>query len=398
VFLRRAKLFTLAGFTVWIDASWLILAVLVTWTLAEGIFPASVRGLSAASYWWMAVAGAIGLFASIIIHELSHSLVARRFSLPIAGITLFIFGGVAELHHEPASAKSEFLVAAVGPLTSFILGAVFFAVAVLGGALPAPMLGVASYLGTMNWALALFNLVPAFPLDGGRILRAALWAWRKDLGWATNIAAKIGAAFGIVLILGGGFEALTGNFVGGVWLFLIGMFLHGASGATAQQMLARRVFAGRPVSSIMVRDPVTVPPDVSVRVFVEDFVHRHHHRIYPVVEVDQIVGCMKVARLREVDRADWDHLLIRDLLERCSPDNTTGPATDALEALARMQRSGNKRLLIVADGRLQGIVSLSDMLRILSLERDLGGGPGRQSAQTARDESGARLSHPIWRA
>ena len=240
MFLHRIKIVTLAGFTVWIDASWLILAALLTWTLALGVFPTLVPHLSRAAYWWMGVGGAIGLFISIVLHELSHALVARRYDMPIAGITLFIFGGVAELHHEPTSAKAEFLMAVAGPITSIVLGTIVIAIAIVGeSTLPRPVIGVIDYIGQLNWILAIFNLVPGFPLDGGRILRAALWGWKKDFARATRIAAGTGQFFGLALILLGGWQFVTANFVDGTWLFFIGLFLHGAAGAARRELEAQ---------------------------------------------------------------------------------------------------------------------------------------------------------------
>lgn len=373
MFLHRVKLFTLAGFTVWVDASWLIFAVLAAWTLATGIFPAYVPSLPAATYWWMAVAGTIGLFFSIVFHELSHSLVARRFAIPIAGITLFIFGGVAELQSEPRNAKSEFLVAVAGPITSMVLGTICLAVVALGAtALPRAAAGVLWYLGDINWLLALFNLVPAFPLDGGRMLRAALWGWKQDLRWATNIAAGAGAVFGIALILWGVFNVVTGNFVGGVWLFLIGMFLHGAAGAARQQMAMRQAFAGRKVSAFMNPQPVTVDAALPIRTVVEDYFYRYPYKMFPVVRGGALAGCITAARIRQTDRAQWERLTIADIMDRCSAENSVSPETDALEALGRMQRSGGSRLLVIAKDRLVGILSLKDMLQFLSLRLELG--------------------------
>jgi Zn-dependent protease/CBS domain-containing protein len=382
MFLHRVKLFTLAGFTVWVDASWLIFAMLIAWTLATGVFPSYVAALSPAAYWWMAVAGTIGLFFSIVLHELSHSLVARRFDLPINGITLFIFGGVAELDAEPASAKAEFLMAVAGPVMSMALGTACLAAAALAAGLPAPITAVLSYLGYINWVLALFNLVPAFPLDGGRVLRAALWAWKQDPRWATNVAAGAGALFGVFLIVAGILEVvLTGNFIGGVWLFLIGMFLHGAAGAARQQMLVRQVFAGHRVSAFMNPQPVTVEPDLPLARLVDDYFYRYPYKMFPVVSGGRLLGCVTAARLRQSDRAQWARLTVRDVLEPRAAENTVSPDTDALEALSKMQRSGNSRLLVVDRGALVGILSLKDMLQHLSLREDLGGGDGRRARQ-----------------
>ena len=209
---KRFKLFELLGFEVKIELSWLVLAALLTWSLATNVFPANREGLAKATYWWMGVAGTLGLFASVVFHELCHSLVARRFDLPITGITLFIFGGVAEMEDEPPSARSEFLMALAGPASSAMLGLTFFGLSLLGsGADWSDPVGVVlGYLASLNGSLAVFNLLPAFPLDGGRVLRAILWGAKKDLSWATRIASRIGSGLGILMMVVGLFVALTG--------------------------------------------------------------------------------------------------------------------------------------------------------------------------------------------
>src|SRR5208282_1157904 len=216
---HRFTLFSLFGFKVRVDISLLFLALLVTWSLASAVFPPQLPGLDRATYWWMGVAGTIGLFFSLIFHELSHSLVARRYGLPIRGITLFIFGGVAEMSDEPPSAKAEFWMALAGPAASILLALLAWALSSLGAAagLPEPVTAVVAYLALINAILAVFNLVPAYPLDGGRVLRAALW-WRKgDIVAATRSAARAGGAFALLLMGLGVLQVVTGNFVGGIW-------------------------------------------------------------------------------------------------------------------------------------------------------------------------------------
>src|SRR4030067_3422695 len=205
MFGKRVTLFKLLGFQVRIDLSWLILVVLLTWSLAHGYFPFQYKNLPNAIYWWMGAAGTVGLFVSIIFHELCHSLVARRFGLPMRGITLFIFGGVAEMDEEPPSAKAEFLMAVAGPISSVLLGGIFYAMYLFTYKTGWPILvfAVLNYLAILNWLLAGFNLLPAYPLDGGRVLRSALWEWKKNIRWATRIASQIGAGFGIALIVFG---------------------------------------------------------------------------------------------------------------------------------------------------------------------------------------------------
>jgi Zn-dependent protease/CBS domain-containing protein len=372
MFLYRVKLFTLAGFTVSVDASWIVLALLVGWTLGAGVFPTITPFLPTKTYVWMAVAGTIGLFFSIVVHELSHSLMARRFAVPIRGITLFIFGGVAELEREPNSPGSEFLIALVGPLVSFVLGTALLAIVAFDRTLPVPALALIWYLGYINWLLGLFNLVPAFPLDGGRLLRAILWGWKQDLKWATKVATGFGAGFGIVMILGGIYEFVSGGFISGVWLILIGLFLQAAAGASRRQTAAQQTFGGHAVAAFMTRQPIAVSPDLPLRRLVENVFYRYYHKAFPVEENGRLLGCITAERLRQIEPALWDSLTVRDIMNRCPPDILVSPATDALAALLQMQRIGHSWLMVVADGKLCGILSLSDMLHVLSLRREAG--------------------------
>src|SRR5437016_1089660 len=235
MFSHRITLFKLFGFPVRLDASWLIIAVLVTWSLAVGLFPAQYPGFTGAEYWWMAIASALGLFGSIIVHEFAHSLVARQYGLPMNGITLFIFGGVAEMGDEPSDSKTEFLMAVAGPVTSVILGFAFYlAYRTEGHAWPI-MAGVTGYLCGINWLLAAFNLIPAFPLDGGRILRAALWRWHGSFTRATRTASAAGSWFAMALTVLAVWQLVIGNFMQAIWWFLIGLFLHGAAQSSYQR-------------------------------------------------------------------------------------------------------------------------------------------------------------------
>ncbi len=366
MFLHRIKVLTLAGFTVWIDASWLILAALLTWTLALGEFPRTVPSLSTATYWWMGLAGAIGLFISIVLHELTHALIARHYAMPIAGITLFIFGGVAELHKEPTSAKAEFLMAIGGPITSMVLGTILLVVAGAGEETLSPAaFGVVDYLGDLNWILALFNLIPAFPLDGGRGLRAGLWGWMNDFGRATRIAAGAGEFFGIAMILYGILEFATGNIIAGVWLFFIGLFLHGAAGAARQELAIRRTFAGLPVSMLMQRNPIGVAPDLPIADLIEHYFDRYYFKAFPVLRDDELVGCIMAKDVRNLPPGDAARVRVADVMHPCTSEIIIPPDLEALEALIKMQGGRHSRLLVVEQGRLRGVLALSDMLQYL---------------------------------
>jgi Zn-dependent protease len=340
VFGGRATLFTLFGFAVKADASWLLLAVLVAWTLAAGVFPESVPGLSSQTYWWMAIAGTAGLFASIVLHEMAHALVARRYGIPIRGITLFIFGGVAEMESEPETARSEFLMALAGPVASVALALMLYGLAGSGaGVMPEAARGVLKYLGTINGMLAIFNMVPAFPLDGGRMLRAALWAWRGDIVQATRVATAAGDGFGILLMTLGVIGIVTGNFVGGMWRFLIGMFLRGASGASYQQTVARQTLSGLTVAQVMTPTPVAVTPDVSIADFINDYVYRWHHRVFPVEQQGLLVGQIGTQEAAALDRALWPNTSVGRIMRPCPQDQLIGPEVDVIAALNRMQQS-----------------------------------------------------------
>jgi Zn-dependent protease len=231
MFGKRIHLFKLLGFEVNIDLSWIIIAVLIAWSLSTGLFPYQFKNLSPQAYWIMGIIGVIGLFLSIIVHEFSHSLMARKYGMPMKGITLFIFGGMAEMTDEPTSPRAEFMMAVVGPLSSLAIAFGFYLLLVAGKQTgwPQPVNGILGYLALINGLLAAFNTIPAFPLDGGRILRSILWGWKKNIRWATKLSSRIGKGFGILLIVFGFFNVLRGNFIGGMWWFLIGMFIQGAA-------------------------------------------------------------------------------------------------------------------------------------------------------------------------
>ncbi len=374
MFGRRIKLFTLLGFEVRIDLSWLIIAGLVTWSLAAGLFPYLYPGLEHATYWYMGGAGAVGLFAAVIFHEFCHSIVARAYGMSMKGITLFIFGGVAEMGDEPPTAKVEFLMAAAGPLSSIFLAGVFYGI-YLGGLSahwPVPVIGVIRYLAWINALLAGFNLLPAFPLDGGRILRSILWGIKKNLRWATRVSSAIGSGFGVLLIIGGIWQFFQGNLIGGIWWFLIGMFLRGAAQMSYQQLMVRRALEGEPIRRFMNPHPVTVPPSISLANLVEEYIYKYHYKMFPVMDGDKLEGCISTKEVKAVPREKWDGTTVAELATKCSPENTIAADADAIKALARMNQTGISRLLVVDQtGHLKGVVTLKDLLEFLSLKVEL---------------------------
>ncbi len=375
MFGRRITLFKLFGFAVRIDASWLIIAALVTWTLAAGVFPYYYPGLPGSHYLWMGMAGAVLLFASIIVHEMSHSLVARRYGIPMKGITLFVFGGIAEMDEEPADPNSEFMMAIAGPVASIVTGFMFYGIeqAVRSPA-PVEATGVLAYVSRINWLLAVFNLIPAFPLDGGRVLRSLLWHHHHNLRRATRTAARIGGIFGGLMIAYAVAQLFFGDFVGAVWWFLIGMFLRSAALSSYEHVVVRAVLQGEPVRRFMHREPDTVTPDISIEQFVNDYIYRYHHRMFPVMAgPDRLAGCVSTEEVKNVPREEWPAHRVGEIVKPCSSENTITPETDSIEALRLMQRSHNTRLMVVENGRVVGIVALKDLLGFLNAKLSLEG-------------------------
>ncbi|HYZ27279.1 MAG TPA: site-2 protease family protein [Geminicoccaceae bacterium] len=373
LFGTRIPLFRLIGIEIRLDLSWILIGVLITWTLSSGVFPGYYPDLEPATYWTMGAVAAAGLFVSIILHELAHAVIARRDGLAIEGITLFVFGGVAEMQTEPPSPKAEFRMAIAGPIASLGIAAVCYLVATAGATLGAstPFMGVFAYLATINTILAVFNMVPAFPLDGGRVLRAALWAWKGRLRGASRITAAIGSGFGLFLIALGVLNVLGGNFIGGMWWFLIGLFVRAAAGMSYQQVVVRQGLQGVPVRRVMNPEPVAVPPTITIAELVDDYIYRHHFKMLPVVDGERLVGCVRLRDVKEVPRERWGMTAVSAVMRACSPEDTVEPDADALTALARMHQSGNGRTLVTENGTLVGIVTLKDMLKFPSIKLDL---------------------------
>lgn len=237
---------------------------------------------------------------------------------------------------------------------------------------PKSVTGVINYLAILNLILAGFNLIPAFPLDGGRVLRSILWGWKDNLKWATQLSSKIGGAFGIALIILGVIEVVIGNFIGGIWMALIGLFIRGASRSAYQQMLLRQSLEGEKISRFMKSEPVTVSPALSVEDLVEDYIYKHHYKMYPVVDKGKLVGCVTINQVKDIPRQERNQHMVRELAQSCSEKNTVSPDEDAMKALSLMKKNNVSRLMVVENGKLAGVISLKDMMGLLSLKIDLG--------------------------
>lgn len=366
-------LFKLFGFEVRINPSWFFLAFLIAWTLAVGYFPFLYKSLPPLTYWVMGIFGALGLFVSIVFHELCHSLVGRRYGLPITGIQLFIFGGVAEMSHEPENAKTEFLMAVAGPISSAFLGAVFYLLFMLGEHLqwPSSINGVLRYLGIINWVLAIFNLLPGFPLDGGRIFRSILWGWKKDFAWATRIACNWGEVMGWILIFWGIFVVIRGSFIGGIWLGLIGYFLKVTAAAAFQNFLIRQAFHHENIKKYTKPNPINVTPETSLQTLVDDYFHKHYFKMYPVCENNRLLGYVSFDEIKTQSRENWPHIQVADIMQACTAEMMIEANKSVVEALQKMLDEKLGRLIVTEKGQLYGIISLRDLTHIIALKMNL---------------------------
>jgi Zn-dependent protease len=368
MFVTRWRVFCLLGIPISLDASWLIILALLTWTLID-LFREAVPGLPAATYWVMGLGAALAFFTCIVLHELGHALVARAAGIPIRGITLFLFGGVAEMEDEPPSASSEFLMAVAGPAVSAVLAAICWLLSALVAA-PAAVFPLRNLAG-INFAVLIFNLVPAFPLDGGRVLRSILWAILKNLRRATYWAALSGQTFAWLLIGLGLLNFFAGYVFHGVWLGLIGLFLNNAARGSYEQVLVRQVLHGELVSRFMARKPIIVPPSLNLRCWVEDYVYRYHRKMFPVASNGHVEGVISTQALARFPREEWDKHTVAEAMRQDVDTLSIAPGADALEALGKMQRTGSSRLLVTDGSRLVGIVSLKDLLRFRDLKLEL---------------------------
>ena len=388
MFPARIRLFTLLGFRVSIDISWFFLAFYLVLTLSTRYFPAQIPHLGLKVYLAMAVVGAAGLFLSIVLHELAHAVVARGFGLPIGGITLFIFGGVAELRQEPTTPRAEFWVAIVGPVASIGIAAVCFAGEVgVGAAGWAEIATILAFLTLTNTVLALFNLVPAFPLDGGRVLRSIIW-WRTgNLRRATRIASMFGTGFGGLLILLGVAQLFAGNTLGGTWQILIGLFLAAAASQARNQTATALSLKGASVADLMDRSPLSVPPGISVGELVRDYLYRQNRKFVIVAEGGQAMGYVGPEQIKKVSQSQWDETQVRSIAASFTHDTVVSPAAPAVEALRKLQSNGIGHLAVLEGSTLAGTVSEANFVNFLSVREELsaiGAGPQAGPAPMGR--------------
>ena len=375
-----------AGIDIRVDFSLAIVFALITFSLGMGLFPSWHPDWGAFITWVTAVAAAVSFFISILIHELSHALVGRAKGIPVNAITLFVFGGVAQLEREPDSWRAELWMAIAGPIASLVLGILFL---VLGGLFAGPVdlddgerayaalnpiATLLLWLGPVNIILAVFNLVPGFPLDGGRVLRAILWGITNDLLRATEWASKLGQAFawllimvGVGMILGLRVPLLGGGLLSGMWLALIGWFLNNAALMSYRQLLVREVLQDVPVARLMRRDVVTVRPDMPVDVLVDECLMQGDQRGFPVLDGGDLIGLVCLHDIRATPRRDWHSTRVRDIMTPAERLSTVAANAHAARALQILSLEGVNQLPVIEHGKLEGLIRREDILKWLSL-------------------------------
>ena len=361
------RLGRIAGIELGVNWSWLIAAVLFTWVLADGVFPQTNPGLGDGVYLAMALVAVVVFFASLVAHEFGHALQARREGVAIDGITLWVFGGVAKLAGPFPTPEAELRIALAGPAVSLVLGVVFLAVAALLP-LPAAADGVVHWLGNTNLVLLAFNMLPALPLDGGRVLRALLWRSRRDFRAATRTAAALGRGFGQGLIVLGVLAVVAGGGASGVWLAFIGWFLLGAADAEARAAELGGLVSGLRVADAMVRNPVVVAPDLSLEDFLERVFFAHRHTAYPVVDdAGRAQGIVSFRDALRLPRDRWQELRVADVMVPIERSDIFAPDLALEEAMRRLAGSQLRRALVVRGPELIGLLSVTDVVRLLEL-------------------------------
>ena len=357
----------IGGVEVRINWSWLVIFALIVWTLADGVFPSTNPGLSGNTHLAMAIVAALLFVVTILLHELGHAWEARREGLEVDGITLWLFGGVSQFKGGFPSAGAEFRIAIAGPLVSLVLGVFFVLIAIAG--LPSAVDGVAAWLGYINLALLVFNLIPALPLDGGRVLRAALWQSKGDLAWATRVGTDIGRVFGYLFIgLGLAMFIFQGSF-SGAWLAFIGWFLLQAATAEARYIATEAALHGLRVRDLMVRDPVTVDGDLTVGQFMDEVARSRRFTTYPVVDGGRPIGLLAFGSVAALPRSEWDSRRVREVMLPLDRVPQLTEDETAIDALTALSSPTSNRGLVVENEHLAGLLSITDLTRALELRR-----------------------------
>jgi Zn-dependent protease/CBS domain-containing protein len=378
------RLFRIAGIDIGIHFTWIFIFVFFSWSLAEAYFPSSYPGFSTWAYWVTGIVATIFIFVSVLVHEMAHSLVARSRGLPVNSITLFILGGVSNLEEEPDQPSVEFNMAIVGPVTSIVLAIVFWIItsAVMGRVIPISEIfmgvpgatlvtAVIAYLAVINLFLGAFNLIPGFPLDGGRVLRSIIWGSTGNLAKATNIAGIVGQAFGWILILLGIFFIFWASLFTGLWLAFIGWFLNSSADASRKEIALKERLSVVKVRDLIGPEPETIDPQTTITEMVANVFNRHHGRAVPVCKDGQLMGIVTISDVKGIPQERWSSITVEQIMTR-EPLYTVSPEDNVYTALKIVTQHNINQVLIKQDDRCAGLLSRADIINHLQYTQELG--------------------------
>ncbi len=368
---KHLPLGRIAGIPVNLDYSWFLIFVLLTWSLAGSYFPQQFPGWASWEYWAIGAAATLLLFFSVLLHEFGHATVARAYGIPVREITLFIFGGVAQIQEEPRSAWSEFWIALAGPAVSLLLGLVFMAAAKVTIGL-AQLYAIFGYLGYINLALFAFNLIPGFPLDGGRVLRAILWGTGRDARRATIQAANVGRFIAYGFILLGVVQMLHGDLFGGLWMAFIGWFLESAAVAQVQQQKLHDILSRYQVRQAMQTHLSLLPAHATLDTIVHHYLLAAGRRVYVVEDQGKPIGLLTIHQVKEVPKTDWGHITAAQIMIPLEQVRTITPDADLWTALSAMDRAGVNQLLVLEQDHVVGMITREDLVSFLQTIHALG--------------------------
>ncbi len=367
------RLGKLAGITVSVHLSWFIILVLLTWSLARDWFPQFFTGWSTGTYWLAAFISTLLLFLGVLAHEMAHAQVARAYGLTVKGITLFVFGGVADIAEEVKRPGVEFQIALVGPLASLGLAGVAFLLALPFRESSAPTEAILEYLVVSNLLVGVFNLIPGFPLDGGRILRSMIWKRTGNFQKATRIASFVGQGCGYVFILVGVLTFFWGDFFDGLWLAFIGWFLLSAAQTTHADVLLRSTLQGVTVSQVMETQPVTVPANISVQKLIDEYFLPHRLSAAPVTQGEYLSGLITLSDIARMERERWSYIPVGHVMRLLEQIAVATPEQPLQEVLQEMVARNINQVPVVQDGRLVGLLSRESIVRNLQVRQSLQG-------------------------
>ena len=362
---RNIKVGRYLGIDVYLHYSWFFIFLLLAWALAGGWFPQIFPGYRAVDYWILGLLSSLLLFISVLMHELAHSVVARRHGLKVDRITLFFFGGMAGMHEKHISPAIEFKMAIAGPMFSLFLSAVFLVVYNLFAYFYVS--AIAAYLFRLNLILAIFNLVPGFPLDGGRVLRAIVWYWTKDFKKATRIATTGGKIVAYFLIFAGFANILSGNF-GGLWPILIGFFLLTLASLSYEQVVIKDALTGKTAADFAVKRFAVLKPGMSIKEAVTAHFMKRSDDVYPVVEKEKLEGILGVDTIRRLDKRQWTKKKVEDLMTPLRKTPKARLTTKAYNALVKMMKAGMSIIPVVSGKKLLCIIRRDDILRYVHVK------------------------------